>query len=363
MSDIGDSLRKEAEKVGDDADALDRIMDRVHRHRRARRRRTAAMTLVGAVVVLGGISLTIWLSRSPATMAPASSNPTTPQPPYRIAYSVLQADQSNSEIYVAEPGGVRNVSRHGGADHSPAWSPDGTRLAFVSDREEGGNADVYVMDPDGSDVVRVTTDPAIDAEPTWSPDGSMVAFARADGSGHWEIYVVSSDGTGERRLTTNEVSDEAPSWSPDGRIVFQRPVGTDLELFVMEADGTAVTRLTERAGDDRGPSWSPDGTLIAYVHDGADDGDGDVHVVSPDGSGPTELTSDPAAEGAPCWSDPATVVFLRELPSGGQAIHVAEVGSGEVSTFEGAAVPVGLRNRLDQGRVWQLTAWGHLDVT
>ena len=96
-------------------------------------------------------------------------------------------------------------------DTFPAWSPDGTKIAFQSDRD--GNTNIYVMNTDGTGQVSLTNSPANDSSSTWSPDGTKIAF-QSDRDGNSEIYVMNFDGSGQSRLTNNAATDGDPAWSP-----------------------------------------------------------------------------------------------------------------------------------------------------
>src|SRR3954447_5922630 len=98
-------------------------------------------------------------------------------------------------------------------DSAPAFSPDGTKLAFESARDSGDALvlDIYVMDTDGSDVRRLTADPAHDEGPIWSPDGTKIALTSERG-GSSDVWVMASDGSGLRRLTDDPSRDESPDW-------------------------------------------------------------------------------------------------------------------------------------------------------
>ena len=159
-----------------------------------------------------------------------------------------------------------------------AWdlNPDGSRIAFVSYRD--GDSDIYVMEADGSNQVNLTNNSDSEIEPAWSPDGSQIAFCSTRGDGStYEIFVMNADGTGPVQLTTGEGNDFAPDWSPDGsRIVFWSLA--DFNIYVMNADGSGVTLLADSGESDYDPVWSPDGSRIAFLgHDG-------VFMVDPDGS-------------------------------------------------------------------------------
>ena len=108
------------------------------------------------------------------------------------------------------------------------------------------------MDADGADQTNLTNDPADDFAPAWSPDGTMIAFTRSSG-GDAEIYVMNADGTGQTNLTNNPDADEvSPAWSPDGsKIAYASQTGTSAgEIYAMNADGSGQTNLTNDPADD-----------------------------------------------------------------------------------------------------------------
>jgi TolB protein len=250
-----------------------------------------------------------------------------------------------SHLYRMKPDGSEVVDLTPTADGQEGdWSPDGRQIAFASYRD--GNAEIYLMNADGTGVRRLTHDPADDTDPTWSPDGRRIAFVSTR-SGGSNVYAMSLDGSGVVSLT-GEAGGFQPSWSPDGTsLAFSRVVRLcqfDVcvaDVFVMPAAGGNATNLTRNpSGTAYEPAWSPDGARIAYSQDRQIwtirvDGTGkapvtggqafvqdvgvvwsrdgsklavtrllenaEVFILNADGSEPTDISNNPADEHATSW--------------------------------------------------------------
>jgi Tol biopolymer transport system component len=271
----------------------------------------------------------------------------------RIAF--LSGRDDNAEIYVmnADGSGQTRLTNNPAIDQNPAWSPDGTRIAFISLSD--GNMEIYVMNADGSGVTRLTDNPDFDRSPSWSPDGRRIAFmSLRDGNG--EIYVMNTDGSGQTNLTNNPDWDGVPSWSPYGtRIAFTSNRDGNYEIYVMNADGSGVTRLTDNPAVDASPAWSPDGRRIAFMSDR--DGDREIHVMNADGSGQTNLTNNPADDSDPSWSPDGTcIVFTRmeEDTNGDGKINSLDAGEIYVINADGS----GQTNLTNNPANDDCPAWG-----
>jgi Tol biopolymer transport system component len=222
------------------------------------------------------------------------------------------------EIYTIAPGGTakRITVSNGSAD--PAYSPDGSRIAFVST----GNQ-IFVMNADGSGRRQVTTSATAKSQPTWSSDGSRIAYVSnsfdVDGQTDLEIWAINADGTGRTQLTNNTTfADTQPAWSPLGdKIAFvsTRTGDTDRNVYVMDTDGSNQVSVTPNSptgcspncyqGHDDNPSWSPDGSKIAYIHGHTLSGGGllDIWTMDPNGANKTNVSNnDNVTYTQPAWS-------------------------------------------------------------
>lgn len=228
----------------------------------------------------------------------------------RIAYAGPDAaTQQLSHIWTMAADGSDKVDvtpTSTSYDADPAWSPDGTSIAF-SRGPSFSAADIWRMDGDGGNPVQLTTAAPREREPAWSPDGSTIVFesgsnlvtmSAVDGSdrtvvgtgqfpsyspngqriafarfrsGYSEIFSMKADGTDVRNLTrTPSLSEFNPDWAPDGRaIVFQRSQAAGHEIWTMRPDGSVQYRITNNSVFDGFPSYSPDGTAFVFVRNGS----------------------------------------------------------------------------------------------
>jgi len=193
---------------------------------------------------------------------------------------------------------------------APAYSPDGTKIAFASARE--GSLDVYAMDADGSGTQALTTGPGNESEPAWAPDGRQIAYQNDLNGDH--VFVMRADGTGSRRLTTDLAPEIEPAWSPDGRwIAYSRRLpGTEIrEIWIVHPEGSGRRKLTDLQGAAYAPAWSPDSKTIAFSGRRGTK-PFQLYTIGVDGKGLRRVTQ--AAEDAfePSWSsDGQTIAYAR----------------------------------------------------
>jgi Tol biopolymer transport system component len=224
--------------------------------------------------------------------------------------SLIAFSDRRNRLVVARSDGTEPrviVDRPPVVAEEPAWSPDGSRIAFHG-RFIGGpfGRDLMIVNADGTGLRRVARVPHDDLQPSWSPDGSLIAFSSSRGPlspkqrlYDTEIYVVRLDGRGARALTSNRALDSSPAWSPDGSLIaFTSNRSGLFELFTMRSDGTRERRV-QRAGDssgypvwvDESPSWSPDGNWLVYVSNETLYWQS-IFIVRPDGTDKIVLTEE-----------------------------------------------------------------------
>ncbi len=216
-----------------------------------------------------------------------------------IAYTSLHGSDWLIMMTDINTGQSVDISQWSGLNTTPDWSPihPGV-IAFTSSRD--GNAEVYTCRTDGKDVRRLTNNRRIDSSPAWSPDGSKIAFV-SDRTGNPLIYVMNSDGSGQHRLTaTPNAYEGSPAWSPQGdRLAFVMMSDYGFDIATCASDGSDVVALTFAQGSNENPSWSPDGLRIVFMSTRVT-GTRRLYVMNRDGSGIRLITKN-GDNFSPAW--------------------------------------------------------------
>jgi Tol biopolymer transport system component len=307
-------------------------------------------------IILLGVSMALLFLAS--ALLPTETSAQTTSPEGKIVFVKQGTEPSDkcdgqpcADLWVMDADGTNQTNLTNTPDSNegqPAWSSDGTRIAFTSDQDEVWPfRDIWVMDADGSNPTNLTpTAPGADNfdeyRPSWAPSGTQIAFVRElDGpiiSEQPDIFVMDPDPTTDdaTNLTNSDASEIDPVWSPDGtKIAFSGVRNSGSKIVTMDLDGQNETILT--GGDsfeaaDRAPDWSPDSTKIVFQKQcqGVCSDAWEIWGVNRDGSGDTNLTPNDLSEEdrrvtqhtGPSWSpDGSEITFTRTSPSveGGQS--------------------------------------------
>jgi Tol biopolymer transport system component len=164
------------------------------------------------------------------------------------------AGESNKAICIIGVDGsnLRRINHSAYLSLAPAWSPDGLRIAYISD-SVGGDFDVYTMNPQGGDIQRVTDTDEDESGPAWSPDGTRLAFWRS-GPGTSRIHVIQVSGTGELPVSPAGIAADGPSWSPDGEEIWYTAGG---QIYAIHPDASGLRQVTSSIRAASWPAFGP----------------------------------------------------------------------------------------------------------
>lgn len=200
-----------------------------------------------------------------------------------------------------------------------------------------GNSEIYKLQQSHDKVQQLTNSSGLDIEPAWSPDGQKIAFAsnRPDEAG-FQIYVMNADGSNQQRVGEAQPGDNThPSWSPDGRqLIFQSqrdtngdPLDDNSDIYMMNSDGSNINVLAFHSADDTEPVWSPDGSKIAFLSERS--GQDEVYTMSPDGTEITQLTNIDVLKSGLNWAEDSQHLIFE----GSGELYSVDIGTQETTKF------------------------------
>ncbi|MCC4114117.1 Tol-Pal system beta propeller repeat protein TolB [Aromatoleum toluclasticum] len=214
----------------------------------------------------------------------------------RIAYVSFEAKKPVIYVHTLATGQRQVVANFKGSNSAPTWAPDGQRLAVVLTKD--GQSQLYVLNADGSGVRRLATSPGIDTEPAWSPDGAWIYFT-SDRGGSPQIYRTSSSGGSAQRVSFEGSYNVTPRLSADGTsLAFITRNSGRFQVAIMDLASRQTTILTDSARDES-PSFAPNGRMILYATETG--GRGVLAAVSSDGRVKQRLSVQAADVREPSW--------------------------------------------------------------
>lgn len=289
-----------------------------------RKQQHTALAAAAALILLAGVAFTV------RVLAAGDGDRQIAAPPANGGYAVTVDDR----LRIVDSSGRNAYSIPLLPDALfPAWSPDGSKLAFA------GDGDIQILDPRDGTAQPLTSGAPVDTQPAWSPDGGKIVFARdlSDGTQDPDLFVVGVDESGLMSVTRGTAADAYPSWAPDGStIAFVRSDGGPAEIMAMGPDGSHVRRLfaISNGGSADRLAWSPDSSQLAFSDSNH------IFVMNADGTNVRAITSGAFEDHSPMWSSNGEEIAFVRTVDGSSTLETIPAGGGDATPIPG--VPVGV---------------------
>ena len=268
----------------------------------------------------------------------------------------------NAEIYIMNADGRQQIrlTNHPGNDFDPTWSPTGEHIAFVSEREHKGLYDIYLMDPDGGNIRRAFSELDYRTAPTWAPDGKKIAYHTYSPVPDWAVYFNTINGRNTKRVVkVGKYPNGFPAWSPDGTEIAYigtmrgapivggaAPIEQRIWIINLQTHEKAALPVKIRKGSLMYPAWSPDGKKLAFAWRKRDGENPGIYIVNRDGKNLEEITEN--AYGMIAWSPDGKELLYRKTVGGQKQLLKINLHS-RIST---PLVPLGPTIRHGRNTGW-----------
>lgn len=244
----------------------------------------------------------------------------------QICFSSAQKGQKEICVVDYDGANLRQVTKHGSISILPEFSPEGTRIAYLSFKDR--YPFLYILDLPTGQSSLLSKEVGLNAAPAWAPDGNALAMVLSKDA-NAEIYLVQADRSEKRRLTNHPAVDTSPTFHPNGKeIAFASDRDGVAQIFAMGIDGKNCRRLSYQGGRSYDPVWSPDGKSVTYVVDKAGDGL-EIYVMDADGANPRRLTNSPGGNESPSWSPDSRHIVFASTRRGTSELWTVNVETGE----------------------------------
>jgi uncharacterized protein YjdB len=270
-----------------------------------------------------------WTDEAGTSIGPASDLT------WKTSNTAVAAVTAAGGVTAVGPGRARIVAATG-------WGKADTADLFVQGpvlltSNRGGSADLYAVDPRAPGaLLRLTNDPAVEAMGAYSPDGSSIAYV-SNRDGQFELYIANADGSDPRRVTQTPAAEFTPRWTPDGRrLIFaaQAPGARASQIWTIGTDGSETRALTEGEATNFEPALSPDGGTVAFTS--TRDGNYEIYLMASDGTQPRNISRSAQKESRPAWLADGRLAYVQERSVGGRIVPVVvshDLAAGQVTTL------------------------------
>ncbi|MGH9832803.1 MAG: protein kinase domain-containing protein, partial [Blastocatellia bacterium] len=253
----------------------------------------------------------------------------------KIAFVSDRTGQYDLYVMNMDGSGLRGLTSNSARETGPSWSPDGRSIVFGIETAPLRESDIWVMSADGGKQVNLTKSPGYDTRPAFSPDGTRIAFCSNRGADfiyNFDIWVMNANGSDARRLTDYAEYDSDVTWSPDSkRLAFTRAMPEkQFDILVINADGTNLVNLANTTEfDETVPAWSPDGRRIAFASTrGSQNKNYNIWVMDADGANPRMVTTPSGNNYEPAWTPDSRRLVFQSSRDFNVEIYITDVEGG-----------------------------------